>query len=59
MAAHLKNGHVRKGPNIGREPDFHDPTTSNVKDYLGQPKRQNRPKKRILGPKKGVKSRAL
>ena len=49
--------HVRKGPNIGIEPSFHDPTTSNVKDYPGQPKRQNRPKKRVFNPKKGVKSR--
>ena len=45
MAAPLKNGNfvnpffpVRKGPNIGREPKFHDPTTYNVKDYPGQPK---------------------
>ena len=49
--------HVRKGPNIGREPNFHDHMTSNVKDYPGQPKRQNRPKKRVFNPKKGVKSR--
>ena len=25
--------HVRKGPNIGSEPNFHSPMTSNVKDY--------------------------
>ena len=49
--------HVRKGPNIGREPKFHDPTTSNVKDYPGQPKRQNSLKNRVFTPKKGVKSR--
>ena len=30
--------HVRKGPNIGPEPNFHDPMTSNVGDYPGQPK---------------------
>ena len=30
--------HVRKGPNIGSEPNFHDHTTSNVEDYPGQPK---------------------
>ena len=30
--------HVRKGPNTGREPYFHDHRTSNVKDYPGQPK---------------------
>ena len=30
--------HVRKGPNIDTEPKFHDPTTSNVGDYPGQPK---------------------
>ena len=29
--------HVRKGPNIGSEPNFHDPMTSNVGDYPGQP----------------------
>ena len=62
MEAPLKNGnfenpffHVRKGPNIGIEPNFHDPTTSNVKDYPGQPKRQNRPKRRVFNPKKWVK----
>ena len=48
--------HVRKGPNIGREPNFHDHRSSNVKDYPGQPKRQNMPKKRVFSPKKGVKS---
>ena len=55
----LKNRffHVRKGPNIGIEPNVHDHRTSNVKDYPGQPKRQNRPKKRVFNPKKGVKSR--
>ena len=30
--------HVRKGPNIDSEPNFHDPMTSNVGDYPGQPK---------------------
>ena len=30
--------HVRKGPNIGFEPEFHEPVTSNVGDYPGQPK---------------------
>ena len=30
--------HVRKGPNIGSEPDFHGPMTSTVKDYPEQPK---------------------
>ena len=30
--------HVRKGPNIGPEPNFHDPITSNGWDYPGQPK---------------------
>ena len=30
--------HVRKGPNIGTEPKFHDPTTSNVRDYPRKPK---------------------
>ena len=30
--------HVRKGPNIGPEPNFHDRTTSKVKDYPEQPK---------------------
>ena len=36
----LKNGllHVRKGPNIGPESNYHDPMTSNVKDYPEQPK---------------------
>ena len=29
---------VRKGPNIGFEPGFHEPATSNVGDYPGQPK---------------------
>ena len=45
MAAPLQNEilkirffHVRKGPNIGPEPNFHDPMTSNVGDYPGQPK---------------------
>ena len=47
--------HVRKDPNIGREPQFHDSTTSNVKDYPGQQKRQNRPKKRVFNPKRGLK----
>ena len=28
--------HVTKGPNIGIEPNFRDPTTSNVKDYPGK-----------------------
>ena len=30
--------HVTKGPNIGSEPNFHGPLTSNVKDYPEQPK---------------------
>ena len=29
--------HVRKGPNIGPEPHFHDPRTSNVGYYPRQP----------------------
>ena len=29
---------VGEGPNIGSEPNFHDPMTSNVKDYPKQPK---------------------
>ena len=49
--------HVTRGPKIGIEPNFHEHTTSNVKDYPGKPKRQNRPKKGGLGTKKGVKSR--
>ena len=48
--------HVTRGPKIGFEPNVHDPRTSIVKDYPGKPKRQNRPKKGVLGPKKGVKS---
>ena len=48
--------HVTRGPKIGFKPNFHDPRTSIAKDYPGKPKRQNRPKKGVLGPKKGVKS---
>ena len=29
--------HVRKGPNIGPESNFHDPMTSNAGDFPGQP----------------------
>ena len=29
--------HVGEGPNIGSEPNFHDPMTSNAGDYPGQP----------------------
>ena len=29
--------HVRKGPNIGLEPNFHDPMTLNAGDDPGQP----------------------
>ena len=29
--------YVRKGPNIGPEPNLYDPMTSNVGDYPGQP----------------------
>ena len=29
--------HVRKGPNIGPGPNFHNPMTSNAGDYPGQP----------------------
>ena len=48
--------HVTRGQKRDIEPNFHEHTTSNVKDYPGKPKRQNRPKKGVLGPKKGVKS---
>merc|ERR1711974_209642 len=48
--------HVTRGQKRDIEPKFHEHTTSNVKDYPGKPKRQNRPKKRVLGHKKGVKS---
>ena len=49
--------HVTRGPKRDIEPNFHDPRTSIVKDYPGKLKRQNRPKKGVLGPRKWVKSR--
>ena len=43
MSGPLQNEHfenpffdVRKGPNIGPEPNFDDPTTSNDRDYPEQ-----------------------
>ena len=45
MAAPIKNGHfehsfvnVTRGPKVSFEPNFHDDTTSNIKDYPGKPK---------------------
>ena len=37
------------------EPNFHEHTTLNVKDYPGKPKRQNSPKNGFWALKRGLK----